>query len=186
MDKKYIAVLGRNLMLYELYKNIYIYVSVLGDKRNLLKYDSTKVMLDYVKKKTLTKDSSASSKYQNKADKKESERPKSKTKPKLVIVKSQISSDPGPSGTVIDKPSIKKQLSLKRKKLVISDSDDSELDFGDQSSASALVKKRYVDHSTNSVLTRNENNGELEIDVETNSVGNSIDNAIQLDSDTYD
>jgi hypothetical protein len=162
-------------------------MSVLGDKRNLLKYDSTKVMLDYIKKQTVTKDSSTSSNHQNKVDKKESKDSKNKTKPKLVIVKSQISSDPGPSSTAKDKPPVKKQLSLKRKKPVIFDSDDSDLDFGEQSSESVVVKKRYVNHSSNATVTQNQSNGQLEDNGgETKSVGNSIDNAIQLDSDTND
>lgn len=93
-------------------------------------------------------------------------------------MKSQNSSEPGPS-TDRGKVPEKKKLPLKRKKPVIIDSDD--LDFGEQSSEGLVVKKRYIGHSPSS--QENGENGECS---ETNGVGNSMVDAIQLDSDSND
>lgn len=95
-------------------------------------------------------------------------------------MKSQNSSEPDPS-TDRGKVPEKKKLPLKRKKPVIIDSDDSDLDFGEQSSEGLVVKKRYIGHSPSS--QENGENGECS---ETNGVGNSMVDAIQLDSDSND
>lgn len=89
-------------------------------------------------------------------------------------MKSQNSSEPGPSTD-------RGKVPLKRKKPVIIDSDDSDLDFGEQSSEGLVVKKRYIGHSPSS--QENGENGECS---ETNGVGNSMVDAIQLDSDSND
>ncbi|XP_061178642.1 ATP-dependent DNA helicase Q1-like [Saccostrea echinata] len=161
-----------------------------GDKQNLLKCESTKVLLDCVQKRKPTKPNSASS-VSHTNDKKKSEIPKSKSKPKLVIVKSQNSNNPGTNnGAVTEKPSVHKQLSLKRKKPIIYESEDSDLDFGEESTDCFVVKKRYVDSSANPDSNLNLMNEEMEkvdrhVD-NTDSVGNSQDDAIQLDSDSND
>lgn len=148
-----------------------------GDKRSLLKCDSTTVLLECIQRQKSTKDNS---KPQSKTGLSKSEKQNSSTKPKLVIVKSQNSSEPGPS-TEREKVSEKKKLPLKRKKPVIIDSDDSDLDFGEQSSESLVVKKRYIGHSPSS-----QENGENGVCSETNGVGNSVVDAIELDSDSND
>lgn len=150
---------------------------VLGDKRSLLKCDSTTVLLECIQRQKSTKDNS---KPQGKTGLSKSEKQNSSTKPKVVIVKSQNSSEPGPS-TEREKVSEKEKLPLKRKRPVIIDSDDSDLDFGEQSSESLVVKKRYIDHSPSS-----QENGENGVCSETNGVGNSVVDAIELDSDSND
>lgn len=150
---------------------------VLGDKRSLLKCDSTTVLLECIQRQKSTKDNS---KPQSKTGLSKSEKQNSSTKPKLVIVKSQNSSEPGPSPER-EKVSEKKKLPLKRKRPVIIDSDDSDLDFGEQSSESLVVKKRYIGHSPSS-----QENGENGVCSETNGVGNSVVDAIELDSDSND
>lgn len=152
---------------------------VLGDKRSLLKCDSTTVLLECIQRQKSTKDNS-NSKPQCKTGLSKSEKQNSSTKPKLVIVKAQHSSEPGPS-TEREKVSEKKKLPLKRKRPVIIDSDDSDLDFGEQSSESLVVKKRYIGHSPSS-----QENGENGVCSETNGVGNSVVDAIELDSDSND
>nr|XP_022332782.1 ATP-dependent DNA helicase Q1-like [Crassostrea virginica] len=175
-----------------------------GDKRNLLKCESTKVVLECVQRQ---KPCASSKKSPGQGVTKDSGPPISRskvTKPKLVIIKSQNSSTPGPSGEQCSRLSQKK--TQKRKKPVMIDSDDSDLDFGEQSEGS-VVKKRYVPAPSCSSL-ESEGTGSCEgagsscvgtgscegagSCVGTGSCegrgskGNSVNEAIQLDSDSND
>ena len=160
-------------------------MSVLGDKRNLLNCESTKVVLECVQRQKLC---SRSQKSPGQGVPKDSGPPISRskvTKPKLVIVKSQNSSTPGPSGEQCSRLSQTK--TWKRKKPVIFDSDDSDLDFGEQSVGS-VVKKRYV-LALSCTSLESEGTGSCEGAGSCEgqgSKGNSVNEAIQLDSDSND
>ena len=166
-------------------------MSVVGDKRNLLKCESTKVVLECVQRQ---KPCASSKKSPGQGVTKDSGPPISRskvTKPKLVIVKSQNCSTPGPSGEQC--PRLTQKKTQKRKKPVIFDSDDSDLDFGEQSVGS-VVKKRYVPATSCSSL-ESEGTGSCEGvgscegagSCEGRGIkGNSVNEAIQLDSDSND